>query len=170
MRASRRCSTQGEIIAGAIASQATVDTDNVYIDPEKYLDLQTGQSISPLDQSYEDLDFSINPEKVAPILLRLISPTRTRARIYDRDGTLIVDSRHLYPGGQILAFDLPPPDAANEIVARDDLAALQPVALQPRPAHVQGTRRRQRPRLSGGGRRAQRRAREDRAHQRSAAS
>ena len=106
--------TQGEIIAGAIASQATVDTDNVYIDPEKYLDLQTGQSISPLDQSYADLDFSINPEKVAPVLLRLISPTRTRARIYDRDGTLIVDSRHLYPGGQILRFDLPPPDAESE--------------------------------------------------------
>ncbi len=100
--------TQGEIIAGAIAAQATVDNDNVYIDPEKYLDLQAGQSISPLDQSYEDLDFSINPEKVAPVLLRLISPTRTRARIYDRDGTLIVDSRHLYPGGQILRFDLPP--------------------------------------------------------------
>ncbi len=106
--------TQGEIIAGAIASQATVDSDNVYIDPEKYLDLQAGQSISPLDQSYEDLDFSINPEKVAPVLLRLISPTRTRARIYDRDGTLIVDSRHLYPGGQILRFDLPPTTSSEE--------------------------------------------------------
>ncbi len=106
--------TQGEIIAGAIASQATVDTDNIYIDPDKLLDLQAGQSVSPLDQAYEGLDFSINPEKVAPILLRLISPTRTRARIYDRDGTLIVDSRHLYPGGQILRFDLPPTNSENE--------------------------------------------------------
>jgi two-component system sensor histidine kinase ChvG len=102
--------TQGEIIAGAIASQATVDTDMINIDPDKLLELQAGQSVAPSDQTYEGLDFSINPEKVAPILLRLISPTRTRARIYDRDGTLIVDSRHLYPGGQILRFDLPPTD------------------------------------------------------------
>jgi len=106
--------TQGEIIAGAIAAQATVDTDNIYIDPDKLLDLQTGQSVSPYSDGYDDLDFSINPEKVAPILLRLISPTRTRARIYDRDGTLIVDSRHLYPGGQILRFDLPPTTGGDE--------------------------------------------------------
>jgi two-component system sensor histidine kinase ChvG len=106
--------TQGEIIAGAIAAQATVDTDTINIDPDKLLDLQAGQSVSPSDQNYEGLDFSINPEKVAPILLRLISPTRTRARIYDRDGTLIVDSRHLYPGGPILRFDLAPTTDASE--------------------------------------------------------
>jgi len=101
--------TQGEIIAAAIASSATANTDTITIDPNKLLDLQAGQSVSPLDQPYEDLDFSINPEKVAPILRRLISPTRTRARIYDRDGTLIIDSRHLYSRGQILRFDLPAP-------------------------------------------------------------
>ena len=33
---------------------------------------------------------------MAPLLRRLISPTRTRARIYDYDGTLILDSRGLY--------------------------------------------------------------------------
>ena len=106
--------TQGEIIAGAIAAQATIDTDTITIDPDKLLNLQAGQSASPLDQYYEGLDFSINPEKVAPILRRLISPTRTLARIYDRDGTLIVDSRHLYPGGQILRFDLPPLEGETE--------------------------------------------------------
>jgi two-component system sensor histidine kinase ChvG len=42
------------------------------------------------------------------VLRRLISPTRTRARIYDRDGILLLDSRHLYAGGQVLRFDLPP--------------------------------------------------------------
>ena len=104
--------TQGEIIAGAIAASATVDTDAITVDPDKLLDLQTGQSLSPLDQPYEGTEFSINPEKVAPVLARLVSPTRTRARIYDRDGTLVVDSRHLYPGGgQIFTFDLPPPES-----------------------------------------------------------
>ena len=106
--------TQGEIIAGAIAASATVDTDTIQVDPEKLLELQTGQSLSPLDQSFEGTEFSINPERVAPVLRRLISPTGTRARIYDRDGTLIVDSRHLYPGSQILAFDLPPPNAKEK--------------------------------------------------------
>ncbi len=105
--------TQGEIIAGAIASQATVDTDTISVDPDKLLDLQAGQSLSPLDQPFESTDFSLNPEKVAPILRRLVSPTRTRARVYDRDGTLVLDSRHLYSRGQILAFDLPPPESES---------------------------------------------------------
>ena len=101
---------QGEIIAGAIAASATADNDAINVDPDKLLELQTGQSMSPNDDSYEGTEFSINPEKVAPVLRRLISPTGTRARIYDRDGSLIVDSLHLDSGNQILAFDLPPPN------------------------------------------------------------
>jgi len=101
--------TQGEIIAGAIAASATADTNSIRIDPDKLLDLQAGQSVSPLDQVFDAYEFAINPEKVAPILRRLVSPTRTRARVYDRDGTLVVDSRHLYSRGQILSFELPPP-------------------------------------------------------------
>ena len=101
--------TQGEIIAGAIAASATADTNSIRIDPDKLLDLQAGQSVSPLDQVFDAYEFAINPEKVAPILRRLVSPTRTRARVYDRDGTLVVNSRHLYSRGQILSFELPPP-------------------------------------------------------------
>ena len=56
-------------------------------------------------------EFPINPERVAPVLRRLISPTKTRARIYDRDGVLILDSRNLYGRGDVLRFDLPPPNA-----------------------------------------------------------
>ncbi|HUG61537.1 MAG TPA: sensor histidine kinase [Methylomirabilota bacterium] len=100
--------TQGEIIAGAIAASATVETNSITIDPERLLRLQTGESVSPLDDA-DALDFPINPERVAPILRRLISPTRTRARIYDRDGVLLLDSRFLYSRGQVLRFDLPPP-------------------------------------------------------------
>ncbi len=107
--------TQGEIIASAIAASATVDdTDTINVDPEKLLDLEAGQSLAPADQRSEGIDFAINPEVVAPILGRLISPTRTRARIYDRDGTMIVDSLHLYSRGSILRFDLPEPDAPGE--------------------------------------------------------
>ena len=99
--------TQGEIIAGAIASSATVETDSISIDPEKLLELQAGQSLAPGSDQLESLDFPINPERVAPLLRRLISPTRTRARIYDRDANLLLDSRHLYSRGQILRYDLP---------------------------------------------------------------
>jgi two-component system sensor histidine kinase ChvG len=45
------------------------------------------------------------------VLRRLISPTKTRARIYDRDANLLLDSRHLYSRGQILRYDLPPVEA-----------------------------------------------------------
>src|SRR5665213_361236 len=101
--------TQGEIIAGAIAASATADTDTINVDPDKLLALQTGQSLTPGDQIWDGTEFSINPEKVAPVLRRLISPTHTRARIFDRDGTLIVDSLHLDAGNQILSYDLPAP-------------------------------------------------------------
>ncbi|WP_425475456.1 stimulus-sensing domain-containing protein [Mesorhizobium quangtriensis] len=102
--------TQGEIIAGAIAASATVETDSISIDPEKLLELQAGESLGPGSDQLDSLDFPINPERVAPVLRRLISPTRIRARIYDRDANLLLDSRHLYSRGQILRYDLPPVD------------------------------------------------------------
>ena len=107
--------TQGEIIAGAIAASATVDTGTITVDPERLLQLQAGESITPTaGDDLESLDFPINPERVGPVLRRLISPTKTRARIYDPEGILILDSRHLYSSAQILRFDLPPPNAEEE--------------------------------------------------------
>jgi two-component system sensor histidine kinase ChvG len=38
--------TQGEIIAGAVAASASVETNSITIDPEKLLELQAGQTIS----------------------------------------------------------------------------------------------------------------------------
>ncbi len=99
--------TQGEIIAGAISASASVDTNSITIDPEKLLELQAGQSITPVPND-EDLDFPIDSDRVAPVLRRLISPTRTRARLFDADANLLLDSRHLYSRAQVLRFDLPP--------------------------------------------------------------
>ena len=97
---------QGEIIAAAIAaSSTTADPDNTQIDLERLLDLQAGETYKPEDEV--QLDFPIDPERVAPVLRRLVSPTNTRARIYDRDGTLLLDSRTIY---DVIRFDLPPPD------------------------------------------------------------
>lgn len=105
--------TQAEIIAGAIASSADVEVNSIRIDPERLLELQAGSSIAPSPQAADDFDFPINPDKVGPVLRRLISPTLIRARLYDRDANIILDSRHLYSGGQILRYDLPPVDAPS---------------------------------------------------------
>ena len=99
--------TQGEIIAGAIAVGATVETDSITIDPERLLELQAGESLPPGMSPLDSLDFPINPERVAPVLRRLLSPTDTRARIFDRDASLLLDSRALYSRGQILRYGLP---------------------------------------------------------------
>ena len=105
--------TQGEIIASAIAARAGVDADAITIDPDRLLELKAGESTYPMPSPTENLDFSINPEDVAPLMTRLITPTRTRARLYDRDGIIIIDSARLYSRGQILRGPLDEPDKSE---------------------------------------------------------
>src|SRR5919112_3888927 len=99
---------QGEIIAGAIAGSATVDTNNITIDPDRLLQMQAGETEGFTDEYLSALEFSINPERVAPLLRRLVTPTRTRARIFDREGALLLDSRTFYSRGDIMRLELPP--------------------------------------------------------------
>lgn len=113
---------QGEIIASAIAASATVETNTITIDTDRLLDLKPGESYGAPDE-ISGLDFPINPERVAPVLRRLISPTKTRARIYDRDGVLILDSRSLFRRGDVIRFELPPPtDVKPGFVERTTIA------------------------------------------------
>lgn len=100
--------TQGKIIAGAIAASATVDSNSVMIAPEQLMELQAGESVTPHAETTENWDFPINPERVSPLLRRVIAPATTRARIYDRDANLLLDSRLLYSSGQVLSYNLPP--------------------------------------------------------------
>jgi two-component system sensor histidine kinase ChvG len=101
---------QGEIIAGAIAAQASVDTNTITVSPEQLMGLPPGQSYRPIDD-FSVMDFSINPERVGPLLQRLVTPTKTRARVYDRDASLVVDTRLFDRTGDVLRADLPPVDA-----------------------------------------------------------
>jgi len=99
--------TQADIISAAIAASAAVDTDTITVDPDKLLQLAPGQSAAPSPSDDDAIEFSINPERVGPVLHRLVTPTRTRARIFDRDGRLLLDSRSLSARGAVVRSDLP---------------------------------------------------------------
>ncbi|MBR0974670.1 MULTISPECIES: sensor histidine kinase [Bradyrhizobium] len=112
---------QAEIIAGAIAASATVQTNAITIDPDRLLDLKPGETYGGSDD-YSPLDFPINPERVAPVLRTLISPTKTRARIYDPNGSLLLDSRNLE---NVLRFPLPPLSAEKPGVVERGMVAVR---------------------------------------------
>jgi two-component system sensor histidine kinase ChvG len=101
--------TQAEIIASAIAASASVDTDVITLDPDKLLQMQVGEASGGTADDPSAIEFSINPEKVAPVLRRLVTPTRNRARVFDREGALLLDTRAFYSPGEIAKLDLPPP-------------------------------------------------------------
>lgn len=106
--------TQGEIIAAAISASASVETNAITFDPEKLLQLAPGESTKSPEEQSQSLQFSINPEKIGPVLRRLVLPTRTRARIFDRDGYLLLDSRSFSRRGTIFRSDLPASPSATE--------------------------------------------------------
>ena len=97
---------QGEIMAAALAASATVDSDIIQVDPDRLLELKSGaaSSLSYFDPS---LEFPINPERVAPLLRNLVTPTKTRARIYDQSGFMILDSSSIYRRGQVIRNNQP---------------------------------------------------------------
>ena len=103
---------QGEIIAAAVAASATVDSDVIQVNPDRLLQLQPGDNVSPLSFYDPTLEFPINPEQVAPLLRNLVTPTGTRARIYDQDGLMILDSANIYARGEVLR-QLNPPETSG---------------------------------------------------------
>ncbi|WP_081910297.1 sensor histidine kinase [Thermopetrobacter sp. TC1] len=104
--------TQARIMAAAVASSATVDTGEITLDPDRLAGMAEEDPSPPLDD-ISRLDFLIRPEQAGPVLRRLVKQTGTIARIYDREGVLTVDTRHLYGYGGILRLDLPPVGEQN---------------------------------------------------------
>jgi two-component system sensor histidine kinase ChvG len=108
--------TQAEIIAAAVSSSATVDTDQITLDAEQLLrEDQPEKPEAAPDDSLASFDFPLNPERVAPVLRRLVSPTKTRVRIYDRDGYLLIDTKALYRRGDFNPPTAPPPPEEEEV-------------------------------------------------------
>lgn len=100
---------QGEIIAAAIAANASLETERIVLDPDKLPEAE-GSRAPFRDDGFAALELSIRPERVTPILRRLIQPTDTRARIYGRSGALVVDSAWLLTRGQLARPDPPADD------------------------------------------------------------
>jgi two-component system sensor histidine kinase ChvG len=99
---------QGEIIAAAIAASATVNSDVIQVDPDRLLQLKQGSGpVSSFSYFDPNLEFPINPEQVAPLLRNLVTPTRTRARIYDQGGFMILDSASIYQRGEVIRAGKP---------------------------------------------------------------
>jgi len=104
--------TQAAVIAAAIAAQAALETDTITLDPEKLLQLAPGETPPPAQDDEDAIEFSINPERVGPLLHHLVTPTHTRGRIYDRDGLLLLDSQTVSSRGSTSRSDAG--DPANE--------------------------------------------------------
>ena len=98
--------TQAQIIAAAVAGSATVDTGSIVIDPDSLA--ETTDETAPDSEQNSSLDFPIDPEAAGPVLKRLLANTTVRARIIDKDGNMVVDSRFLYSRGDIVQAELPP--------------------------------------------------------------
>src|SRR3984957_16493233 len=58
---------------------------------------------------------SISDDEAEPLLRQLISPTNLRARLYDPDGTLEIDTRDLLARNVVETLDLPPLDFRHRV-------------------------------------------------------
>jgi len=96
--------TQGSIIAGAISETGNSSGNTAPFDPDRLLKLEAGEGGTSFEEQLKALEFSVSPEHIAPILYRVISPTKTHARVFDRDGLLLVDSRTLFHGDDFLGY------------------------------------------------------------------
>src|SRR5690606_6081861 len=105
---------QGEIISAAVAASATAESDVITVNPDRLLELYSDGFSPPFSYFGPTYAFPINPEQVAPLLRNLITPTRTRARIYDDGGLMIIDSDTIYASGEILRTNAQPQEQPEE--------------------------------------------------------
>jgi two-component system sensor histidine kinase ChvG len=105
---------QGQVMAAALASTASVDTDSIVIDPDRLIETQPDSAVTPMGDDLSSLDFPINPERAGRVLRSLVTPVSIRGRIYDRDGLLVVDSASFYSRADITQAELPPLKQRND--------------------------------------------------------
>jgi hypothetical protein len=97
---------QGEVIAAAIAASATREKDSgrIVITPDMLPEIEGARALLR-DENIAALQLSIPPERVAPLFKGGLLPADIRARVYAKDGVLIVDSDQLLSRGQLSTPD-----------------------------------------------------------------
>lgn len=109
---------QAEIIAAAIAANASVSTNAITFDPGRQPEVEAVRAPFRDDAfaALDELELSIRPDQVGPVIRKLIQPVHnTRARIYDREGELVVDTH------RVVAKKAPPKLDANGEPIREKL-------------------------------------------------
>ena len=92
---------QGEIIAGAIAASATVETNAITIDPDRLLDLKPGESYGPSEEAFPPS----NSRSIPSASRRCCAGWSRRPRPAPASTTrrrAVVDSRNLDGRGDVL--------------------------------------------------------------------
>jgi two-component system, OmpR family, sensor histidine kinase ChvG len=97
--------TQGRIMAQAIAQ--TVSDSDGNTTAQGGADFGAA-NFDTQDSDLSGMDFKLDPEQIAPFLRRMAEPTRARARVYDADGNLLVDSQSFDSRGTVMRYSLPP--------------------------------------------------------------
>jgi two-component system sensor histidine kinase ChvG len=97
---------QGEVIAAAIAANATREkaTGRIILNPDMLPEIDGDRGLLR-DDNIAAMQFSIPPERVAPLFKGGLLPADIRARVYASDGVLIVDSDQLLSRGQLSNAD-----------------------------------------------------------------
>ena len=94
----RSLQIQGQIIASAIGENVRAETLPSFADGDAQAELAAPR-VPFRDDGFAALELSLSPERVTPILNRIIKPTDARARIYDKSGILVVDTATLLQKG-----------------------------------------------------------------------
>ena len=105
--------TQSVVIAGALSASASEDDFGEFdLNIDEFLEDNADINITQ-DDVYSAISVPIDPEAAAQILRHSLLKKKTRARIFDSEGVLLLDSRSLYAGGDILQSELAPLGGTN---------------------------------------------------------
>ncbi len=88
--------TQGRIIAQVLADSAgQEDAEYLTVSPDEARDRAPQARRGQGDPGHGAPGFLLNPERIGPLLFQFVHVIHTRARVYDREGDLLVDSQAL---------------------------------------------------------------------------
>jgi two-component system, OmpR family, sensor histidine kinase ChvG len=105
--------TQARMIAVAVASNAKMETETMVIDPDRLAD---GEKTFPIwrDETLDSLALDIAPERIAPILKKLILAGEVRVRIYNRESVKLVDTDGVLSTSRVERVPAVAVDAADQ--------------------------------------------------------